>query len=173
MDEYDRVGRSRRGVDPISSFTPKFDIKETKEAYELHGEFPGIEQKNIGIEWTDGNTLTISGHTEHHHEEGHPQGFIEGEANGDKKKAHQPTVEDEGDSKAVSKKGTQDVAKQPDQNVKYWVSERSYGEFHRSFSFPTRIDQEKVKASLKNGILHIVVPKAPSYKARKINIDSE
>merc|ERR1712072_1280552 len=33
-------GGSRR------SFTPKFDIKETDQTYELHGELPGIEQKN-------------------------------------------------------------------------------------------------------------------------------
>merc|ERR1712029_19797 len=58
FDEYDR--QAYRDVDrqfqSVRSFTPKFDVKETKNAYELHGELPGIEQKNINIEWTDNNT---------------------------------------------------------------------------------------------------------------------
>jgi len=179
MDDYDRATRhAMRQVDnQLRSFSPKFDVKETKDAYELHGEFPGIEQKDINIEWTDGNTLTISGRTESHREEGgRPQGFIEeGDAassSSDKKKL-QPTVEDEnaGGNKAVAKQDGQEVTKHQEPDTKFWVSERSVGEFHRSFSFPARIDQENVKASLKNGILSIVVPKAQAAKTRKINIE--
>lgn len=53
---------------------------------------------------------------------------------------------------------------------KYWVSERSVGEFQRTFSFPGKVDQEAVKASLKDGILSIVVPKAAKQE-RKIAIE--
>ncbi|KAL8695460.1 MAG: hypothetical protein Q9218_000038 [Villophora microphyllina] len=53
---------------------------------------------------------------------------------------------------------------------KYWVSERSVGEFHRTFSFPGKVDQETVKASLKNGILSVIVPKAAKQE-RKIAIE--
>ncbi|CAO2648876.1 Nn.00g098250.m01.CDS01 [Neocucurbitaria sp. VM-36] len=185
FDEYDR--QAFRGLDrqfnSIRSFTPKFDVKETKETYELHGELPGIDQKDINIEWTDSNTLTISGRHEHVREEGQrPQGFIENnaEASDQKKLEHQPTVEDEPAETAKNSKNTQ-VAKQPEQQqvtkqneapeAKYWVSERSVGEFHRSFAFPARIDQDAVKASLKNGILSIVVPKAQAPQSRKINIE--
>ena len=55
---------------------------------------------------------------------------------------------------------------------RYWVSERSVGEFHRSFTFPGKVDQEAVKASLKNGILSVVVPKSTVKEARKIEISS-
>merc|ERR1712023_592412 len=97
FDEYDR--QAFRNIDRefnnIRSFTPKFDVKETKEGYELHGELPGVEQKNINIEWTDDNTLTISGRHEHVREEGQrPQGFIEDDQE-QKNFEHQPTVEDE------------------------------------------------------------------------------
>jgi len=54
---------------------------------------------------------------------------------------------------------------------KYWVSERSVGEFRRDFSFPARIDQDAVKASLKNGVLSIVVPKAKAVKSKKVTIE--
>lgn len=53
---------------------------------------------------------------------------------------------------------------------RYWVSERSVGEFARTFAFPGRIDQENVTANLTNGILNIVVPRAAAPEARRINI---
>jgi len=51
------------------------------------------------------------------------------------------------------------VANNAEPDYKYWVSERSVGEFTRTFQFPGTVDQEAVKASLKNGILSVVVPK--------------
>ena len=56
-------------------------------------------------------------------------------------------------------------------SFKYWVNERSVGEFERIFTFPGRVDQEAVKASLKNGILSVVVPKVVATEARRINIE--
>jgi HSP20 family protein len=166
FDEYDR--QAFRDLDrqfkSVRSFTPKFDVKETKEAYELHGELPGIDQKDVNIEWTDNNTLSISGRHEHVREEGErPTGFIEN-GNGEEQKkieSHQPTVEDENPETGVAKQNNEKgVDKQDDSNKpRYWVSERSVGEFHRSFAFPARVDQDAVKASLKNGILSVVVPK--------------
>lgn len=61
-------------------------------------------------------------------------------------------------------------AKEEQPGHKYWVSERSVGEFQRTFSFPGKVDQEAVKASLKNGILSIIVPKAAKQE-RKIAIE--
>jgi HSP20 family protein len=171
----------------VRSFTPKFDVKETKEGYELHGELPGVDQKDINIEWTDNNTLTISGRHEHVREEGQrPQGFIENgqdqkklENGQDQKKLeHEPTVEDETadtgnkDSQVAQQSNQQEVSKQEEApKSRYWVSERSVGEFHRSFAFPSRVDQDAVKASLKNGILSIAIPKAQAPQSRKINIE--
>ena len=53
---------------------------------------------------------------------------------------------------------------------KYWVSERSTGVFHRTFSFAGLVDQEAVKATLENGLLTVVVPKRKPYVAR-VNIE--
>lgn len=195
MDDYERHA-FRHANQSIRTFSPKFDVKELKDSYELHGEFPGIEQKNINIEWTDANTLTISGRQETVREEGErPQNLIKqsGESNntanennnkGEVEHYHKPTVEDEGadntntnnttsETQVAKKSDQQELAKHDNNNStpKFWVSERSVGEFHRSFNFPARVDQDAVKASLKDGVLSIVVPKAKAVKARKINIE--
>lgn len=52
----------------------------------------------------------------------------------------------------------------------YWIAERSIGEFQRTFSFPVRVEQDNVRAALKNGILSIIVPKEAAPKAKKIRI---
>lgn len=181
FDDFDRqtFNNLERQIN-VRSFTPKFDVAETKDAYELHGELPGLEQKEIDISWTDNNTLTISGRHETVRQEGErPQGFIESGENGNadqKKLDHQPRVEDEDaankDTQVATQSQQQGVTKHDQGNKpKYWISERSVGEFHRSFAFPARVDQDAVKASLKNGILSIVVPKAAAPKSRKINIE--
>ena len=36
------------------------------------------------------------------------------------------------------------------------------GRFHRTFSLPERIDQSRVQVDLKDGILHVVLPKSSS-----------
>lgn len=177
FDEFDR--QALRNVDheissSIRSFTPKFDVKETVENYELHGELPGIEQKDINIEWTDNNTLTISGRHEHVREEGNrKQGFIEEGEHSRRATVEDADAEPSNKETQVTKQSEQkDLAKNEDApKHRYWVSERSVGEFHRSFAFPARVDQDAVKASLKNGILSIIVPKAKAPKARKINIE--
>jgi HSP20 family molecular chaperone IbpA len=168
FDDYER--QFQNFDSRMRSFSPKFDVKETKDAYELKGEFPGIEQKDINIEWTDANTLSIHGRHEEVKEKGQrPQGFIE--EPGKKDKEHQPRVEDEGEQTQVATKGNQEVAQKNDNEPKYWVSERSVGEFHRSFAFPNAVDQDAVKASLKNGILSIVVPKSKAPQPRRVKIE--
>jgi len=173
FDDYER--QFHNFDERLRTFTPKFDVKENTDSYELHGEFPGVEQKDINIEWTDSQTLAIHGRHEESREEGQrPQvgGFIE-EGGKQDKKGKQPTVEDEGEQKQtqVAKKGGQEVSKKSDNEPKYWVSERSVGEFHRSFAFPSPVDQDAVKASLKNGILSVLVPKAKVKEPRRVKIE--
>jgi len=40
------------------------------------------------------------------------------------------------------------------------------GRFHRSFSLPEPVDESRVKLDLKNGIMHLVLPKAGSPPSR-------
>lgn len=177
FDQYSRQG-DRAIRTHLKTFTPKFDVKEVKDAYELHGELPGIEQKDVDIEFTDDHTLTIKGHTERSYTSGAPPaGFVEdvpaqGAITDDEKghKAHKATVEDEGAQGSTEVAKQDETTEQDKEDAKFWVSERSVGEFSRSFTFPTRVDQDNVRASMKNGILSIVIPKATKQASRKITI---
>ena len=47
----------------------------------------------------------------------------------------------------------------------YYAQERSYGSFERSLSLPGPVDEAKIVAAYKNGVLTITLPKAPGQKA--------
>ncbi len=48
--------------------------------------------------------------------------------------------------------------------------ERTYGSFTRAFTLPSRADVNKVKATFKNGLLTLRVPKAEEARSRQIEI---
>lgn len=54
----------------------------------------------------------------------------------------------------------------------YYRLERSQGVFERSFDLGTIIDQSKVKASYKDGVLEIQLPKAEAKNAKRIAIEN-
>jgi len=178
LDDFDNYSRGiggRHYRSHLKDFTPKFDVKETAQAYELYGELPGIEQKDIEIEFTDQQTLTVKGRTEHAFTKGTPPaGFIEepemsgmiteGSENDTQKSHKDNTNTNTGTAVVETDEGNKEL------DHRYWVSERSVGEFSRSFSFPTGVNQVQVKASMKNGILSILVPKLENVKSRKIDI---
>jgi len=55
----------------------------------------------------------------------------------------------------------------------YHLIERSYGSFSRSVRLPVEVDHDKVKASYKNGVLKITLPKPEQIKAKEIKVDIE
>jgi HSP20 family molecular chaperone IbpA len=176
------------------TFNPKFDVRETENAYELHGELPGIERENVTIEFTEPQTIVIHGKVERTYQAGTPPaGLLEGgdqtkgaiteggEQQKGRRESHKATVADE-ESEKAKEAGTvtkqepkqQQVEKHKQQEQpkeKFWVTERSIGEFSRAFSFPTRVDQDGVQASLKDGILSVIVPKAKKHESRRINVN--
>lgn len=58
------------------------------------------------------------------------------------------------------------------QEENYHRRERSFGSFRRSFSLPIEVDEEKISAAFKDGVMTIDLPKSTSAqkKARKIII---
>ena len=50
------------------------------------------------------------------------------------------------------------------------LSEISYGSFSREFTLPATVDGEQVKASLKDGVLTLVLPKRAEAQPRKIAV---
>lgn len=59
------------------------------------------------------------------------------------------------------------------QRENVYRSERFYGRFVRRIALPEDVDLEKVKASYKDGILKISVPKSEKAKPKKIDVKIE
>jgi HSP20 family protein len=57
-----------------------------------------------------------------------------------------------------------------DKGETYYVSERSYGTFSRSFMLPEGVDAAHLQAELKDGVLMIALPKLPEMQPRKIDV---
>jgi len=167
------------------TFTPRFDITEVAEAYELYGEVPGLEQDGLTIEFSDAQTLVIKGKTQRgtHTPTSTPAAETSQPESSEtaSEKSHTATVEDEYDeadtplatpattsTATAANDAPAETTEAPTATPKpkYWVAERRVGEFARSFTFEQRIEQDFVHASLKNGILHVVVPK--SQKSKKV-----
>lgn len=52
----------------------------------------------------------------------------------------------------------------------YHCCERTYGAFTRILTLPAGVQADKVKATFKNGVLEVRMPKAPEAKGTKIEV---
>jgi len=55
-------------------------------------------------------------------------------------------------------------------DAEVYRSERFLGRFQRTLSLPTLINADKVKATYKDGLLHVVLPKAEESKPKHIEV---
>ncbi|MGH9748574.1 MAG: Hsp20/alpha crystallin family protein [Candidatus Polarisedimenticolia bacterium] len=69
----------------------------------------------------------------------------------------------------ITLRGEKKQEKQPESEGAYRV-ERFYGSFSRSFVLPTTVDPEGIKATCKDGVLEVVLPKAEEARPRKIKV---
>ncbi len=128
-DFFDRFFEDFRPQNVFSEeagFVPAFDVSETENELIVKAEVPGIDQKDIDINLSDG-ILTIKG------------------------------------EKKQEKK---------EENETYHTVERHYGGFSRTMRLPSDVDVDKVDATYKDGVLKIILPKADTAKARKIEVKS-
>lgn len=184
-------------------YVPRFNIKENKDAYSLEGEVPGIDAKDLKIQFTDdGHTLQISGATvkqtstqsaesqkpqtteaslEEPNQEAKParnlKATVEDEPEAGEEPANASAAADSvpAEQTAATPASTETIQQSSLRNEtpseqKSWVSERQIGSFQRTFRFPSKVDQESVKASLKDGILSITLPFARKPVSRTIEI---
>ena len=104
-----------------SGVIPSVDITEEDKAFKVTAELPGMSEKNVEVQLTDG-MLTIKGEKEESREE--------------------------------KEKGC-------------YLSEREYGAFQRSFQMPAGIDQDKIEAALKDGVLTVTLPKTAEAQKKE------
>ena len=102
------------------------DVKETKDAYEVHVDVTGINKDNIKLNYHDG-VLSINVHKD-------------------------------------------DITDHADKNGNVMMSERNYGTMSRSYQLPN-VDDSNIKASYKDGVLNITLPKLTESKESGHNID--
>jgi HSP20 family protein len=57
-----------------------------------------------------------------------------------------------------------------EKDERFYRVERTYGSFVRALRLPVPVDGHKVKATFKNGVLHIVLPKTAEAKGTAIPI---
>ena len=60
---------------------------------------------------------------------------------------------------------------EPAEGVEYRHSERLAGKFSRSFHLPQTVAQDGIKATYRDGILEVHVPKAEEAKPKKITVN--
>lgn len=53
------------------------------------------------------------------------------------------------------------------------LSEYGVGDYQRSFTLTNEIDRDKIQATIKNGVLKLLLPKAEAVKTKKITVKAE
>lgn len=170
LDDFDNYrqgdGLSHGGEGKSGSvfWQPKFDIRESGDQYELHGEFPGLNKDDIHIEFPEPQTLVVRGKSERTYSDSVPSSSV-------------ARIEDVSNKAAIAEGDngrearTTENSREHSNKPQYWFRERRFGEFSRTFSFPSPVEQDGISASLKDGVLFISVPKAKKPQPRRIAIN--
>ena len=69
----------------------------------------------------------------------------------------------------VSISGKKETTKE-EKEANYYMKETKYGSFSRSFHLPEEVDEAKVEATYKDGVLTVIIPKKEDTKTKKIDI---
>lgn len=71
---------------------------------------------------------------------------------------------------ALTIKGEKKVEKE-EKGEGFHRVERSFGAFSRSFTLPCEVEEDKIKASYKDGILSLKIPKSPTAQKKSITVE--
>jgi HSP20 family protein len=123
FDDFFGVPRKAEDQERLR-WTPRVNIEEVKDHFEITAELPGLKREDVKIEIKD-RVLTLTG---------------------------EKKVENE----------------KKDRNV--YLFERTYGSFCRTFTLPDNVDEEKIGAEFKDGLLRIDIPKTEEAKPKEIEV---
>ena len=120
------------------------EIWEDENEVHIVAEMPGIKAEDIEIT-LDSNVLTIRGEKKDLREMPAKQGEQKGEAEGQR----------------------------PRSEVRWHMQSQSYGRFMRQYQLPASVDESKVTASFKDGLLHVEIERRQEVKPKKTEVKSE
>jgi len=112
-------------------------------------------QRDLGEEWAPAMNFYEKGDTY----------FLTAELPGMKKEDISVTV----DKGLVTVTGKRETSKEED-GANFYLKESSYGSFSRSFRLPGEVQEDKVEASFKDGVLTLTMPHRKEAKVKKISI---
>ncbi|PVH76142.1 HSP20-like chaperone [Cadophora sp. DSE1049] len=186
IDEFDRHFSHRHRF--MNCFIPRFDLEEDDHNYYLYGDIPGATVGEITVEANDDHTLVVYGKTGRPG----PERVGEGEGMSNPEGRAAPVQEQQQETFAppptapvpphtqtqthhhrhltspFSSTPTSPLVPQTSPNGhKTLLSERLTGSFHRTFAFPSAVNEKGVKASMENGVLSLVVPKREVVKGEE------
>jgi HSP20 family protein len=73
------------------------------------------------------------------------------------------------DNGVITITGKKESSKE-EEGASYYLKETSYGSFSRSLRLPGEVEEDKIEASIKDGVLTIEMPKKEEPKAKKITV---
>jgi HSP20 family molecular chaperone IbpA len=56
------------------------------------------------------------------------------------------------------------------QDMRLVISEYGIGDYHRRFTLSDEIDRDRIQATVKSGVLRLILPRAEKAKTRKIEV---
>jgi len=169
------------------AFSPGFDVRESDSAFFLEGEFPGIERKeDITIEKLGPRTLLVESSMARFDlgaEWGQPALAPLNPVRERKVERHHSHVKEnrgtarergqEGEDRRSNSWSEEQGPKENADGLHVRLAERHVGYLQRSFTFPSPVDIDALKARLRHGLLVIMIPKMRDGKhdPKKIEIE--
>ncbi|MDR1856622.1 MAG: Hsp20/alpha crystallin family protein [Desulfovibrio sp.] len=132
--DYDLPRSDESKARAMGSMIPRMDMRSDDKAYTIVAELPGVPMDGIVLE-TRENILTLRG----------------------EKRVETPKAPEEGRT-AEAREGGEDGGDEKPQTTVH-VQERFHGSFRRVLAMPDDADMDGIKASLKDGVLTVTVPK--------------
>jgi HSP20 family protein len=162
-------------------FPPSFDVRESDSAFFLEGEFPGVGRKeDITIEKLGPRTLLVESNMARF-DIGAEWGQLaltplNTSQNEKEEQQHSRIMSNQGMTRERDQEG-EDRLKNPwsaqTDGLHVRLAERHVGYLQRSFTFPSPVDIDALKARLRCGLLVIMVPKMRDGRSDSKKIDIE
>jgi HSP20 family protein len=75
------------------------------------------------------------------------------------------------DQNRLTVSGQREMEQREDKD-RYYAVERAYGTFTRTFTLPTNVDESRIEAEMRDGVLTLKIPKSREHQSKKVQLKS-